>query len=170
MMTANRYIFRSELERLIENYYLLGVLEEQDANKISIAVEILLPETEYPAGNIIPFPVPVCSEEERQAKTAWQKTREEVALQIAAREEQEEQKRELEKKRKAKERLVSLGIPEVYAKMIANSWATQKELFTKTGALDMSYTEIAESRGMGPKKIQALRTILENKGIILKEK
>jgi hypothetical protein len=52
--------------------------------------------------------------------------------------------------------------------MIANSWAAQKELFTKTGALDMSYTEIAESSGMGPKKIQALRTILENKGIILK--
>jgi hypothetical protein len=74
-MIANKYTFRSELERLIENYHLLGVLEEKDANKISIAVGILLPEQEYPRGNIIPFLVPVCSEEERQAKTAWQNPR-----------------------------------------------------------------------------------------------
>jgi hypothetical protein len=168
-MTANKYIFKSELERLIDNYYALGVLEETEANKISVAVEILLPEEEYPVGKIIPFPVPVCSEEERQDKTAWQKVRGEVKLQIAESVEQEEKKRRWKKEREAEKRLVSLGVPEGYARMIAESWANGKELFTKSGALNMTYSEIAESRGIGPKKTQVLKTILENKGIILKE-
>jgi hypothetical protein len=128
MMTANKYIFRSELERLIDNYYLLGILKETEANKLNVAIEILLPEEEYPTGKIIPFPVPVCSEEDQQDGREWRKTREEVKLQIAERAEQEEQKRRWKNEREAEKRLLSLGILEGHARMIAESWAHRKEI------------------------------------------